>query len=93
MAAKTRKVAPAIALPALNKAQALAIKNMYQGEATPEQQKRGMDWIINDLCRLLNLSFDDDPYVTAFNEGKRCVGRHLTIVIREPLETLTKEKP
>lgn len=48
---------------------------LAQGSATPEQQKRALDWIIRGAAGTYDLSYrPDSERATAFAEGKRFVG-------------------
>jgi hypothetical protein len=79
----------------LNKADALAIKLVAQGEATPEQQRRAIEAIIGRVACADELSFRADdhggPRETDFSEGKRYVGLQLRKLITTPLNILTGE--
>ena len=52
-----------------------AIKNLYLGEASPEQQTRAIEFIVKSLCKTYDLSYrSDSERDTAFAEGMRHVG-------------------
>ncbi len=59
-------------------ADAYALKALRDGEATPEQQVRALDWIVMTACETYNMSYrpggPDGDRDTAFAEGKRFVG-------------------
>lgn len=55
---------------------ALAIKALAAGNANAGQQKRALEYIMFDLARLRDPSFEDGekPLKSAHNEGRRYVG-------------------
>jgi hypothetical protein len=53
------------------------IRAVMQGQGTEHQQKQAIEVISKRIGGLNQLSFDSDPYVTAFNEGRRWVARFL----------------
>jgi hypothetical protein len=88
-------VSPVVGPGLLNKADALAIKMVAQGEATPDQQKRALEAIIGRVACADELSFRADDHggtrETDFSEGKRFVGLQLRKIVNVPLEILTGE--
>lgn len=56
-------------------ADASALQALSRGDATPDQQKRALDWIITKGARAYDVSFQpDNPHGTDFFEGRRFVG-------------------
>lgn len=56
-----------------------AIQALVRGDASPEQQRRAVDYIINDIAGTYDMSYrPDSERDSVFAEGKRFVG--LTIV-------------
>lgn len=57
-------------------AEVLAVQACIQGTANPDQAKIAIDWIMREAARVPDLSYrpDEQPTVTAFNEGRRYVG-------------------
>jgi len=56
---------------------AAAIQALQRGDATPEQQRHALTFIVNTLAATYDCSFrtgDDGDRVSAFAEGKRWVG-------------------
>lgn len=55
-----------------------ALQALLRGDADPAQQKRGLNWFINDAAGTYELSFRSDrdggERETAFAEGRRFVG-------------------
>lgn len=83
---------PAVGPGFLNKADAIAIKAMAQGEATADQQKRALEAIIYRIACSDDLSFRADDHggdrESAFAEGKRYVGLQLKKLIHTNLDIL-----
>jgi hypothetical protein len=77
----------------LNRADVAAIKMVWAGEATPEQQKRAIEAIIGRIACADELSFRADDHggtrETDFSEGKRFVGLQLRKLITTSLDILT----
>ena len=88
-------VSPVVGPGLLNKADALAIKMVAAGEATPEQQRRALEAIVTRIACADDMSFRADDHggtrETDFSEGKRFVGLQLRKIISTPLEILTGE--
>ncbi len=82
----------------LNKADAMAIKAMAEGTATPDQQKRALDAIIYRVACVDDLSYRADDHGGerdgAFAEGKRYVGLQLKKLVATRLDILLgQDKP
>ncbi len=57
---------------------ASAIQALIRGEATSEQQRSAMNWLINQACGTYNTSFSElGDSATAFAEGRRFVGTNI----------------
>ena len=55
-----------------------AIRAVMRGDATAFQQKRAMDFIINEVAGTYDMSYrPGDTHAAAFAEGKRFVGHSL----------------
>jgi hypothetical protein len=54
-----------------------AIKAMHRGEATPHQQQKLLEWIIQEASGTGPSYRPNDPQATAFGEGRRFVGFQL----------------
>jgi hypothetical protein len=76
----------------LNKADAIAIKAMAEGEATADQQKRALEAIIYRIACSDDLSYRADDHGgerdAAFAEGKRYVGLQIKKLIHTRLDIL-----
>lgn len=70
-----------------------AVRACIAGEATPDQQRRAIDWIINRAANLYDMSYREDGEggvtATAFHEGRRFVGNQIVKLTRpETLKAL-----
>ena len=69
----------------------MAIKNLFAGTATEDQQKRGMNWIVMALCGTYDLSFrPDSERSTAFAEGRRFVGLEIIKALKLNTEIIRR---
>lgn len=65
-----------------------AIKALHRGDATPEQQKKALEWIVQRAAMTHDQSFfPGDPLVTAFIEGRRSVGLQILKLVTTKAET------
>lgn len=62
-----------------------ALQALSRGEAQPHEQKRVLDWIINNCAGTYDLSFRSDSdggdRETAFAEGRRFVGMQVVKMV------------
>jgi len=69
-------------------ADVVAVRAVATGEATPEQQKRALDWLIHSAAGAYEISFRSDGQggdrETAFAEGRRFVGLQLVKLVNLP---------
>lgn len=84
---------PALAFPEMEKDEASAVKALGRGDAGADQQRKALDWILKKVCQIGGVSFDPDPHIAAFNEGKRFVGLQILYVLNEPMTAFEKPKP
>ncbi len=88
-------VSPVVGPGLLNKADALAIKMLALGEASPEQQKRALEAIIGRIACADEQSWRADDHggqrETDFSEGKRFVGLQVRKIVNTSLDILTGE--
>lgn len=77
-------------------ADAAAIQALIRGDATPEQQQRGMKWIIETASGVYDQSFrpggEEGRRNTDFAEGKRFVGNSIIKLNRLNLSSIGREK-
>lgn len=59
-------------------ADATAFQALARGNATPDQQKRALDWLVKKACRTYDMSYrpggEDGARDTVFAEGQRSIG-------------------
>lgn len=73
-------------------ADAGAIQALYRGDATPEQQKRALKWLIEGAAATYEASFDPvNDRVTSYMEGKRSVGNQIVKLCKLNLNELRKD--
>lgn len=66
-----------------------AIQALATGTATEDQQKRAFNCIVRELCGTYDMTFDpESERVSAFNEGKRHIGRVLVGLLSTNLTVL-----
>jgi hypothetical protein len=77
----------------LSKPEVQAIKAMYNGEATPHQQKLCLAAICNKLARAQDLLYiPNEPDQTTFLNGRAFVGQQLLKTIKVPIQQLQFEE-
>ena len=65
-----------------NRGDVFAIKAVAQGSASPEQQRRALDIIINGIAHTYDVSYRmDSDRETVFAEGSRWVGLQLVKLV------------
>lgn len=70
-------------------ADAAAIQALSGGLASPEQQRRALDWIITAASGTYELSFQpDSEHATSFAEGRRFVGLQIVKLMKVNLGKL-----
>lgn len=71
----------------------MAIKALAVGEASPEQQKRAMQWLVEIVCGTYDLSYKpDSDRNTAFAEGKRFIGLQIVKAVRLNTEIIRRSE-
>jgi hypothetical protein len=74
-------------------ADAAAIQALVRGDASPEQQRRAVDYIINDIARTYDMSYrPNSERDTTFAEGKRYVGAQIVKAINLNLAAIRQAK-
>lgn len=62
---------------------AYALQALERGEATPEQQKTAIQFIVNSVCATYDMSYRHDSHRDSdFAEGKRFVGLQIVRLIK-----------
>lgn len=70
-----------------------AIQALAAGEATPEQQKRALTWIVERACDTYGMSYrPDSDRDTTFAEGKRYVGLQVVKMTKLNLAAIKQAK-
>ena len=77
------------------KADAAALQAMRRGEATPDQQLRALEYIVETICDRNGMSFRPGPEGardTDFAEGRRFVGNQIVKLTNMPLNKIEEEQ-
>lgn len=89
----TRKAPPQIDPPEYEIADAYAIQALINGKASPEMQRRAVDWIINKAAATYDMSFSpENPHLTDFAEGRRFVGNQIVKLSKLDTAKLTQQQ-
>lgn len=74
-------------------ADAAALQALGRGEASPEQQRRALRWIIEGAANTYDLSYrPQDTGAMAFSEGRRFVGLQMVKLLKFNLGALREAK-
>jgi len=71
-----------------------AIQALERGEATPDQQKRALKWIITDVAGTYDETFfpgEDGERNSNFASGKRHVGLNIVKMLKLNASAMTKQ--
>src|SRR6185437_7853967 len=69
-----------------------AIKALTRGDATSDQQKRALDWIVRRLARIGEPSFHPgDSHAMAFKDGRKFVGQVLANIMTGHMDELRQQ--
>lgn len=79
-------------LAAWQPAQAHAVRALASGEATPEQQRAALDWIVKGCAEAFGINDAPDAHAMAFCAGRQSVGLEIAAIIDLPAETITKAR-
>lgn len=77
-------------------ADASALQALQRGDATPDQQRRALQWIINQCCGTYDLSYRPGPTGdrdTVLAEGKRWVGLQLVKLLNNSTAVMRRDEP
>ncbi|BES72168.1 hypothetical protein RE428_31860 [Marinobacter nanhaiticus D15-8W] len=70
-----------------------AIQSLASGEATPDMQKRALDFLINKACLTYDLSYrPGSDRETTFAEGRRFVGLQIVKLLHINLAAIKQAK-
>lgn len=59
-----------------------AVQELAKGTATPDQQKRALNWIIHNAALTYDLEYRTDSRDHAFASGRRDVGLQIVSLLR-----------
>lgn len=79
-------------LPQFSPADQAAIIAVNNGQATPEQQKRCMWYIINIACQTYDKHWRSDPHMTDLALGQALPGQHLVAIMKAARSTENPDK-
>lgn len=69
-----------------------ALQALQRGEATPEQQKRALEWIVNAAANTYDLEYRTEPRDHAFCSGRRFVGLQIVKMLKLSLAALNRRR-
>ena len=85
-------VEPPACSPALYEIPDIAsVQALATGTATPDQQKRALDWVINSACGTYDLEYRSDARDHAFTSGRRFVGLQIVKMLKLNVGKLKRE--
>lgn len=79
--------------PAFDPADAAALQALQRGNATPEQQKRALDWIVLKACATYDFAYRPGPVGerdTNIALGRQFVGQQIVKLLNLKIGLLTK---
>lgn len=83
--------------PPWEKADASALQALQAGQATPEQQKRALDWIIRQAAGTYDLAYrpgaEDGNRDTTFALGRQFVGQQIVKLLNLALGMIQNREP
>lgn len=74
---------------------AAAFQALARGNATADQQKRALDWLVKKACRTYDMSYrpgEDGRRDTDFAEGQRSVGLQIVKLVNIKIGILTTRR-
>jgi hypothetical protein len=72
---------------------AAALQALVRGDATAEQQKRAINWVIFKAADVDGFTYRQNDRDHAFGDGRRFVGQQCKKLISLNLSTFTKKEP
>jgi len=88
----TIKVPLPYAPPTYTDADVAAIQALQKGEATPDQQQRALEWIVNQAAGTYDLEYRPDSRDHAFCSGRRFVGLQIVKLSKISLAALNRRR-
>jgi hypothetical protein len=65
-----------------------ALQAVNRGDASPDQQKRVVAWVLRQLAGIPLSTFHVDPCASAFAEGRKYVGLKMVQALNLPMREL-----
>lgn len=89
----TRKIAPpdVFAPPPYELADATALQALAKGEADEGQQRRALNWLVNNACGTYDLEYRSNDRDHAFASGRRFVGLQIVKMLKLNVTALSKK--
>ena len=69
-----------------------AIQALQRGDATPDQQQRALNWIVNAAANTYDVEYRTDSRDHAFCSGRRFVGLQIVKMLRLSLAALNRRR-
>lgn len=70
-----------------------ALQAMERGEASPDQQKRGLDWIINKACLTYESTYSPvSAHDGSFAQGRRFSGLQIIKMLKLNVAAISRAK-
>lgn len=67
-----------------------ALQALLRGDASADQQKRALTWIIERGARTYEVDYKSDPYDHAFCAGRRSVGANIAVMLKLDIAKLQR---
>ena len=77
---------------AYEEADVAALQALQRGEATPEQQKRAIEWVVNNAAGTYDLEYRTEARDHAFCSGRRFVGLQVVKMLKLNLAAIRRSK-
>lgn len=91
-----KRVDPGIVEPAFDVDDIAAMQACVRGNASPQQAKRAIDWVMAEAARVHDMSFqlggEEGRRLTDFAEGRRYVGHQIRRLLQPETLRLLQEK-
>ena len=71
--------------------EAAAVQALAHGTATPDQQRRALEWIVNSACGTYDEDYRSNDREHAFVSGRRNIGLQIVKLTKLNLGKLKKE--
>lgn len=89
-----RKPAPPWATARYELADVAAVQALNRGEATPDQQRRALEWVVERAAQVGDDAFvPGHPETTQYLIGRQSVGKQVIKLLKLNLSLLRSQKP